>query len=110
MVTPRKQPTVPVEQMSTAYQAMMQRMEAKAKAAFDKAATENKTKSDAFLAQNRTKPGVKTLPSGVQYRVLETGNGRQADDGQHGRPGSRRAVSVGRASGTRHSPRRRPRA
>ena len=71
----KKQPTVPVEQMKTAYQAMMGRMETKAKAAFDKASAENKSKSDAFLAQNRTKPGVKTLPSGVQYRVMEAGNG-----------------------------------
>ena len=71
----KKQPTVPVETMKTAYQSMMQRLEAKAKAAFEKAAVENKTKSDAFLAQNRTKPGVKVLPSGVQYRILETGTG-----------------------------------
>jgi peptidylprolyl isomerase len=71
----KKDPTVPVEQMKTAYQSMMQRLEAKAKAAFEKAAVENKTKSDAFLAQNRTKPGVKVLPSGVQYRILETGTG-----------------------------------
>lgn len=71
----KKAPTVPVEQMRTAYQGMQKRLQAKAKAAFDKASAENKTKSDAFLAQNRTKPGVKTLPSGVQYRVIETGNG-----------------------------------
>ena len=46
-----------------------------AKAAFDKAAAENKTKSDAFLAQNKAKSGVKVLPSGVQYRVIENGTG-----------------------------------
>jgi FKBP-type peptidyl-prolyl cis-trans isomerase len=28
-----------------------------------------------FLATNKTKPGVKTLPSGLQYKVLATGNG-----------------------------------
>ena len=71
----KKTPSVPVDQMKTAYQSMMQRMEAKAKAAFDKASVDNKTKSDAFLAQNRSKAGVKVLPSGVQYRILETGNG-----------------------------------
>ena len=54
---------------------MQQRLQAKAKAAFDKAAADNKTKSDAFLAQNKAKPGVKTLPSGAQYRIIETGNG-----------------------------------
>src|SRR3546814_11228026 len=48
---------------------------AKAKAEFDKAAAANKAKSDAFLAQNKAKAGVKTLPGGVQYRVVATGNG-----------------------------------
>jgi peptidylprolyl isomerase len=71
----KKEPTVPVAQMRTAYQGMQQRLQTKAKAAFDKAAVENKTKSDTFLAQNKAKAGVKVLPSGAQYRVLETGNG-----------------------------------
>lgn len=71
----KKEPTVPVAQMRTAYQGMQQRLQAKAKAAFDKAASENKAKSDAFLAQNKAKAGVKVLPSGAQYRVLETGTG-----------------------------------
>jgi peptidylprolyl isomerase len=71
----KKDPTVPVDQMRDAYQAMQQRLQAKAKAAFEKAAAENKTKSDGYLAQNKAKAGVKTLPDGVQYRVIETGNG-----------------------------------
>ncbi len=32
-------------------------------------------KSKAFLAENAKKPGVKTLPSGVQYQVLKEGKG-----------------------------------
>jgi peptidylprolyl isomerase len=71
----KKDPTVPVEQMRTAYQGMQKRLQAKAKAAFDKAAAENKTKSDAYIAQNKAKAGVKSLPSGVQYRIMETGTG-----------------------------------
>jgi len=71
----KKDPAVPVEQMAGAYKGMQQRLQAKAKAAYDKASTENKSKSDAFLAQNKAKAGVKTLPSGVQYRVMETGSG-----------------------------------
>ena len=71
----KKEPAVPVEQMRDAYQAMQQRLQAKAKAAFDKAAAENKTKSDSYLAQNKAKAGVKTLADGVQYRVIETGSG-----------------------------------
>jgi peptidylprolyl isomerase len=71
----KKDPAVPVDQMRTAYQDMQKRMQAKAKAAFDKAAAENKTKSDSFIAQNKAKAGVKVLPSGVQYRVMEAGSG-----------------------------------
>lgn len=71
----KKEPTVPVAQLRTAVEAMQKRQMEKAKTAFDKASAENKTKSDAFLAQNKAKAGVQTLPSGVQYRVVETGNG-----------------------------------
>ncbi|MDR7134115.1 peptidylprolyl isomerase [Lysobacter niastensis] len=71
----KKQPAVPVEQLRTAVQNMQQRQQAKAKAAWDKAAAENKTKSDTFLTQNKAKAGVKSLPSGVQYRVVENGTG-----------------------------------
>ncbi len=71
----KKDPSVPVEQMRTAYESMQQRQLTRAKAAFDKAATENKTKSDAFLSQNKAKPGVKMLPSGAQYRVMQVGSG-----------------------------------
>lgn len=34
-------------------------------------------KGEAFLAENGNKVGVKTLPSGLQYRVLKAGDGRQ---------------------------------
>lgn len=81
----KKQPTVPVEQLRTSVESMQKRQVAKAKTAFDKASSENKTKSDAFLAQNKAKAGVKTLPSGVQYREVEKGSGQkptQASDVQ----------------------------
>jgi peptidylprolyl isomerase len=71
----KKDPAVPVDAMRDAYQGMQKRLQAKAKAAFDKAAAENKTRSTSFLAQNKAKPGVKTLADGVQYRILEVGNG-----------------------------------
>ena len=71
----KKEPTVPVAQLRTAVETMQKRQMEKAKAAFDKASAENKTKSDAFLAQNKAKAGVQSLPGGVQYRVLEAGSG-----------------------------------
>ena len=71
----KKQPSVPVDQLRTAVQNMQQRQQTKAKAAWDKAAAENKTKSDQFIAANKSKAGVKSLPSGVQYREIEKGSG-----------------------------------
>ena len=71
----KKQPSVPVDQLRTAVQNMQKRQAEKAKAEWDKAAAANKTKSDSFIAANKAKAGVKSLPSGVQYRVLETGTG-----------------------------------
>lgn len=35
----------------------------------------NKTAGEKWLAANAKKPGVKTLPSGVQYKVIKEGNG-----------------------------------
>jgi peptidylprolyl isomerase len=71
----KKEPSVPVEQLRTAVQNMQKRQAAKAKAEWDKAAAANKTKSDGFVAANKAKAGVKSLPSGVQYRVIEAGTG-----------------------------------
>jgi peptidylprolyl isomerase len=71
----KKDPSVPVDQLRTAVENMQKRQQAKAKAAWDSAAAENKTRSDAFIAQNKAKPGVQSLPSGVQYRVIEVGKG-----------------------------------
>ncbi|HEY0504941.1 MAG TPA: FKBP-type peptidyl-prolyl cis-trans isomerase N-terminal domain-containing protein [Lysobacter sp.] len=71
----KKQPAVPVDQLRTAVQNMQQRQQAKAKAEWDKAASTNKTRSDQFLAANKAKAGVKSLPSGVQFREIEKGTG-----------------------------------
>lgn len=72
----KKDPTVPVDQLRTAVETMQKRQSEKAKAEYDKAAADNKARSDAFLAQNKTAAGVQTLPgSTVQYKVLEAGKG-----------------------------------
>jgi FKBP-type peptidyl-prolyl cis-trans isomerase FklB len=39
------------------------------------AGDKNKAEGDAFLAANKGKEGVKTLPSGLQYKVLKEGTG-----------------------------------
>jgi FKBP-type peptidyl-prolyl cis-trans isomerase FkpA len=37
--------------------------------------TRNKTEGDAFLAKNKSAPGVKTTASGLQYQVISQGSG-----------------------------------
>lgn len=49
-------------------------------------ADENQSKSNTFLANNRSKDGIVELPSGVQYRVIESGEGA--------RPGPTETVTV----------------
>ncbi|HEY3277200.1 MAG TPA: FKBP-type peptidyl-prolyl cis-trans isomerase [Syntrophorhabdaceae bacterium] len=36
----------------------------------------NKKEGDAFLAENKKKPGVVTLPDGLQYKVIKEGTGK----------------------------------
>jgi len=71
----KRNPSVPEDQMRTALEAMQKKMLDSAKADFDRVSGENKRKSDAFLAANRSKSGVQTLPSGIQYRIIEAGGG-----------------------------------
>jgi UDP-GlcNAc:undecaprenyl-phosphate/decaprenyl-phosphate GlcNAc-1-phosphate transferase len=43
-----------------------------------KAASEaNKKDGEVFLAENKMKPGVVTLPSGLQYKILKEGDGKK---------------------------------
>jgi len=57
--------------MSTFQQEMMNKMQAKQKVDGEK----NKKEGEAFLAANKKKEGVVTLPSGLQYKILKAGNG-----------------------------------
>jgi FKBP-type peptidyl-prolyl cis-trans isomerase FklB len=43
----------------------------------DAAMNNNKAEGEAFLAENKSKPGITTLPSGLQYEVLTEGSGRK---------------------------------
>ncbi len=40
-------------------------------------AEENSKKGEAFLAENKAKEGVVTLPSGLQYKILKAGDGKR---------------------------------
>lgn len=53
-------------------------MMARRQADLSKKADENKVQGETFLAQNKTKPGVVVLPSGLQYQIITAGTGAKA--------------------------------
>lgn len=63
------------QQMKDVLNNFQKELMTKRTAEFNKKSEENKTKGEAFLAQNKTKPGIVTLPSGLQYKVIDTGTG-----------------------------------
>ena len=71
----KRKPTVSEETMRDVLGRMQAQMYTQAKAEFDKLGSENKAKSQKFLAENKGKKGVVTLPSGLQYVVIEEGTG-----------------------------------
>ena len=73
----KKQPSLTAEQLKPAVEAFQKRQQAKAaaaKAEYDKAAAENKTKSNTFLGQFKGQ-GARTLANGIAYKVTQAGNG-----------------------------------
>ena len=60
------------ETLNTFRKEMMTKMEAKQKTDGEK----NVKDGEAFLAANAKKEGVKTLPSGLQYKVIKSGAGK----------------------------------
>ena len=58
--------------MAAWQKAMMAKMNETQKIAGEK----NKKEGDAFLAENKKKAGVVTLPSGLQYKILKDGTGK----------------------------------
>jgi len=53
--------------------ALRNQIETQQKEFISKLSEENRRKSEEFLAQNKPKEGVVTLPSGLQYKVLSSG-------------------------------------
>jgi FKBP-type peptidyl-prolyl cis-trans isomerase len=67
--------TMTQEEALQVRQAYMQQMQAKRVAEQKASAEKNKTEGAAFLAKNKSKPGVKTTASGLQYEVEKEGTG-----------------------------------
>ncbi len=66
-----------MQQMQAELQAKQKEMMAKREAEAKVAGEKNKKEGETFLAENAKKPGVKTLPSGLQYKVITEGKGEK---------------------------------
>ena len=71
------EPQVPAEEMRDLLIALGEEARAKQIAQLRELAAENKVKSETWLTENKSKTGIAALPSGVQYRVIEEGNGER---------------------------------
>ncbi|GAB2570969.1 FKBP-type peptidyl-prolyl cis-trans isomerase [Dyella jejuensis] len=81
-----KKPPMNETEFNSTAQAFEAQLRNKAKAEFDAASTKNKAEGEAFLAKNKSAPGVKTTASGLQYQVITQGTGA--------RPGPNDTVKV----------------
>jgi len=67
------QPLLTEQEIREATMAFQKEMMAKQ----EEVAKKNKKEGEAFLAENKKKEGVKTLPSGLQYKVIKAGTGKK---------------------------------
>jgi FKBP-type peptidyl-prolyl cis-trans isomerase len=63
------------DEMKAALTSLSADLKKKADAEIAAAGEANKKEGDAFLAANKTKEGVQSLPDGLQYKILTPGNG-----------------------------------
>ena len=70
-----REPQVAVPEMRQVLAAFNERMRQQRMEQFQQLAEENQARANDWLAENRAKSGIVALPSGVQYRVIEEGEG-----------------------------------
>jgi len=68
-------PLMSEQEVKATLMAVSKDVQAKQQAKMSALGEKNKKEGEAFLAQNKTKEGVKTLASGLQYKVLTEGKG-----------------------------------
>lgn len=68
-----KPPRISMQEMQKSYESGQKKIRDKMSAAGDK----NSKAGEDFLAANKKKPGVTTLPSGLQYKVMKAGTGKK---------------------------------
>ncbi|MDV3468358.1 FKBP-type peptidyl-prolyl cis-trans isomerase [Stenotrophomonas sp. C3(2023)] len=71
------QPKMSEQEAASTLQAFMGRKQAEMQEKAAKAAQTNREEGNAFLAANKTRPGVVTTASGLQYQVIRPGSGER---------------------------------
>jgi FKBP-type peptidyl-prolyl cis-trans isomerase FklB len=69
-------PALSDSDMQQTMAAWQREMMAKMNEVQKKVGEKNKKEGEAFLAENKKKPGIVTLPSGLQYKILKDGTGK----------------------------------
>lgn len=72
-----QEPAVDMQIMRERMTELQERLRQERMEAFEALAEENQAKAEEFLAENRNKNNIVALPSGVQYRVIEEGDGQR---------------------------------
>jgi FKBP-type peptidyl-prolyl cis-trans isomerase len=70
-----KKPLLSEQEARDVMQSFQKEMQVKQQERSKVAGEKNKTEGEAFLAANKSKPGVLTLPSGLQYSIITEGTG-----------------------------------
>lgn len=85
-IVAENEPRVRPEEMRTLLTVLQEKVRAEQIEQFRKLSEDNQARSEEFLQANKSKTGIVVLPSGVQYRIIEEGDGP--------RPGLDSRVSV----------------
>jgi len=72
-----QKPLMTDQEMRDTIAAFQKEMMAKQQEQTKQMGEKNKKQGEAFLAENKKKEGVKTLPSGLQYKVITAGKGKK---------------------------------
>ncbi|HEX7339736.1 MAG TPA: FKBP-type peptidyl-prolyl cis-trans isomerase [Rhodanobacteraceae bacterium] len=70
-----QKPTMSKEEAANVQKAFLTELRAKAKAKYEQVAAKNKQEGAAFLAKNKSAPGVHVTASGLQYKIIKKGTG-----------------------------------
>ncbi len=70
-----REPRLDVAEMRQLMMELQEKVRQERMEAFQQLAEENQARADSFMAENEGKTGVVSLPSGVQYRIIEEGEG-----------------------------------